>query len=177
MTLKYLQDWGAIVSILLDLGIPSGRGEGRRIAPRVVIESEEVATSIGAAAVHVCGHLVSVVLDISCRVAHRNGTVATGADVGLDVTSDRLNEWGSEDSLVVVDDLVSAIKKECVVISGECIDGRENGLEVDFVVRAVDGRVVCSVEGVEWSVDVDGKVDSGVGQQFHAGIVLCRVVN
>ena len=60
-----LQDGDTIAGEVLDLLFPAGNLEGRRITPRVVVESEEVAALIISTTVHVLGHLETVRVDIS----------------------------------------------------------------------------------------------------------------
>jgi hypothetical protein len=77
-TLKYggfccdLQDRDTVVLELLDLLVPAGGGERRRVAPGVVVECEEIAADGVVSAVHVSSHLVAVRLDISSRVSDGN---------------------------------------------------------------------------------------------------------
>lgn len=169
------QDRLAVVGEKSDLLVPAGGGVGRRVAPRVIVESEEVRDDLSA--VHVRSHLVSVLLDIGGRVSDGNGTKLAGRNVVLDVTSDSLDIRSSESGVIRVDNLVSGVEKEGVVVCGESVNSGEDRLEVDVVVRHGDGGVVQTIEGVVRGVDIDGEVDAGVSERLHAGIVVLGVVD
>ena len=172
-----LQERNGVRRELLNLLIPARECKRRRGAPRVVIEGEKVAPNIIAAAVHVLRHLEPVVLNIRGRVANGDGTVASGVDVRLHVTGDGLDVRGSKRRGIVVDDLVSREEQQRVVVLGEGVDGGEDELEIDVVVREGDASVVGPVERVCRSVDVEGEIYAGVGERLHAVIVVGGVVD
>ena len=130
-----LQERDAVAAVLLDLLVPASLGEGGRVTPGVVVESVEVAALVVGAAVHVLGHLEAVALDISSRVSNGNLAVAARANVLSQVAGDGLDVRGSRGGLVIVDDLVAREEKKGVVIVGESVNGGEQALEVDLVVR------------------------------------------
>lgn len=154
--------------------IPSRNGVRRRVAPRVVVEAEEITANGVGAAVHVCGHFVAVGFDVSGRVADRDLAEAASVHVGLDVTSDGLDVWSTIGSGIVVDDLVGREEEQSVVVLGEHLDRGEDALQVDLVVG--DLRI-SAVDRVLGGVDVEGEVDAGVGKSVHALVMVGRVVN
>jgi hypothetical protein len=129
-----LQERNAVVAVLLDLLVPAGLLEGRRVTPRVVVESVEVAALVVGAAVHVLGHLEAVALDIGGGVTDGDLAVATAADVLPQVTSDGLDVGRAVAGLVIVNDLVTGEEEEGVVVVCEGVNGGEQALEVDLVV-------------------------------------------
>lgn len=169
-----LQNGNAVVAELGNLLVPARCAVGRRVAPRVVVEGEEVAVGGRRTAVHVGSGLEAVGLDISGRVSDGNLTELARVHVGLDVTGNSLDVRGGVGGVVVVDDLVSREEQQGVVVLGEHLDGREDALEVDLVVRLL-GR--SAVEGVLGGVQVERKVNAGVGQEAHAGVVVRGVVD
>lgn len=169
-----LQERDAVAAVLLDLLVPASLGEGGRVTPGVVVESVEVAALVVGAAVHVLGHLEAVAFDICCRVAHRDLPVASGADVLSQVAGDGLDVRGSRGGLVIVDDLVAREEEKGVVVVGESVNGGEQALEVDLVVRRAG---VGAVERVLRGVDVQGEVDAGVCEGGHALVVVGSVVH
>ena len=129
-----LQEGNAVVAVLLDLLVPAGLLEGRRVTPRVVVESVEVAALVVGTAVHVLGHLETVALDIGGGVTDGDLAVAAAADVLPQVTGDGLDVGRAVAGLVIVNDLVAGEEEQGVVVVGEGIDGGEQALEVDLVV-------------------------------------------
>ncbi|KAL2288563.1 hypothetical protein FJTKL_03925 [Diaporthe vaccinii] len=145
----------AVAGVLLDLGLPAGLDEVRGVAPRVVVEGEEVGTGAVVSAVEVLELLDDVLGDIGGRVAGGDGAVAAGVDVVLDVTGDGADVGGGAGRLLVVDDLVTAEEEQGVGVVGEGVDSREHGLQVLLV----------------------GEVDARVGEEFHSLVVVLRVVD
>jgi hypothetical protein len=133
--------------------VPTGLGEGGRVAPGVIIKGKEVATDSIITAVHVRSHLVAVRLDISSRVSNRNLSESTSVNVGLDITSHSLDVRRTVGGGIVVDDLVGGKEKQSVVILGELLNGGEDALQVLVVVRRL--RLIAP-DGVERRVDVEG---------------------
>ena len=89
-----------------------------------------------------------------------------------------LDVRGSKRRGIVVDDLgVSREEQQRVVVLGEGVDGGEDELEIDVIVREGDASVVGPVERVCRSIDVEGEIYAGVGERVHAGIVVGRVVD
>jgi hypothetical protein len=162
---------------LLHLLAPTRGREGGRIAPGVVVESEEVTADIGATAVHILGHLETVRIDISGRVSDRNASVRAGFDVLLHVTRDGLYVGSGEGSIRAVENLVGRVVQEGVVVLGKSVNSGKDALKIDIVVRPENGRRVLAVERVVGSVDVEGEVDAGIGEGLHAGVVGGRVVD
>jgi hypothetical protein len=169
-----LQNGDAVVGKLLDLLVPTRGGVVRRVAPRVVVETEEVAAGGIVTAVHVVGHLVAVALDVSSRVTDGDLAKTAGVHVRLDVTGDSLDVRSAVGGLVVVDDLVGGEEQQCVVVLCEHLDGSEDALEVDLVVRLLG---LGAVDGVLGGVEVEGEVDTGIGEETHAGVVVGAVVD
>ena len=95
----------AVAAVLLHLLVPAGDGEGAWVAPRVIVERKEVAALVFRSAVHVCCHVVTVILDISGRVANWDLTIAHAGDVGLHITCCRFHIWSCVSGIVGVDDL------------------------------------------------------------------------
>lgn len=112
------------------------------IAPRVVVEGEEVTALIIGTAVHVSGHVVSVAVDIGSRVSDRDGSVAPAVTVLLEIASDGLDVWGTDGSSVIVDDLVTAVEEQSVGVRSEGINCSEDALKVDSVVRSCRASTV-----------------------------------
>ena len=129
-----LQERNAVVAVLLDLLVPAGLGEGRRVTPRVVVESVEVTALVVGTAVHVLGHLEAVALDIGGGVTNGDLAVATAANVLPQVTGDGLDVGCAVAGLVIVNDLVTGEEEKGVVVVGEGVNGGEQALEVDLVV-------------------------------------------
>lgn len=164
----------AVVAVLLNLLAPArGRVRGR-VAPGVVVESEEVASLIVGAAVHVSGHLIAVGVNISSGVTNRDTAVAAVADILSDITSDSLDVRSTHRCLLVVDYFVGRVEKKKVLVVRKGIDSGEHTLQVDIIVRGVGVR---AVDGVVRRVDVQCQVDARVSQSFHALIVVLGVVN
>lgn len=174
MSRIYSQEGNAVFAVLLDLLVPAGLLEGRRVTPGVVVESVEVTALVVGTAVHVLGHFEAVALDISGGVTDGDLAVAAGANVLPQVTSDGLDVRGTVGGLVVVDDLVTGEEEESVVVVGESVNGGEQALKVVLVV----GRAgVATVERVLGGVHVEGEVDAGVGEGRHALVVVGGVVD
>ena len=129
-----LQERNAVVAVLLNLLVPARLGEGRRVTPRVVVESIEVTALVVGTAVHVLGHLEAVALDIGGGVTNGNLAVATAANVLPQVTSDGLDVGRAVAGLVIVNDFVTGEEEKSVIVVGESVDGGEQALEVDLVV-------------------------------------------
>jgi hypothetical protein len=155
-----LQDRDAVVVELLHLLVPTGCGERRRVAPRIVVESEEVAADGIGSAVHVRSHFIAVRLDISGRVTDRDLAESTSINVGLDIASDSLDVGSAVCGGIIVDNLIGGEEEERVVVLGELLDRRENALKVDLVIRWLR---VGSVNRVLGSIDVESKVDASSG--------------
>ena len=169
-----LQDGETVSSEVLHLLVPAGSGEGRWVAPRVVVEGEEITALIIGTTVHVLGHLLAVRVDISSRVSDRNGTVSTASDVLSHITSDGLDigrSWGGK---IIVDNLVTREEGQGVGVVRKRINRGEDVLEVNRVVGWVG---IGSVQGVEGSVDIEDQVDTCSCQLGHAVIVVGCVVN
>ncbi len=171
---KDLQDRNAVVVEFLNLLIPTRDGEGRGITPGIVVESEEVAANGVRAAIHVVGHLIAVRFDISGGVTDGDAAKTASIDVRLDVTGDSLDVGSGGGGSIIVDDLVGGEKEQCVVVLGKHLDGGEDALEVDLVVRCLRGG---SVDAVLGGVDIKSEVDASSRKGVHAGIVVGRVVN
>lgn len=163
-----------IASEVLDLLIPARSGEGGRITPRVIIESEEVGPLVRSTAIHVFGHLKSVLLDVCCRVADWDSSVTTVADVLTHIAGNSLDVGSALRAARVVDDFVAREECQCVVIISKSINGSKDVLQVDVIVRGIG---ICSIEGVERCVDVEDEVDASICQSTHARIVVGSVVD
>jgi hypothetical protein len=140
--------------------VPTGLGEGGRIAPGVVVEGEEVAADGVISAVHVRSHLVAVRLDISSRVSDGNLAQSTGVNVGLDIASHSLDVRRTVGGRIIVDDLVRREEEQGVVIFGKLLHSGEDALQVLVVVRRLR---LSTVDRVERGVDVERQVDASVG--------------
>ena len=128
------QKGNSVVSEVLDLLIPAGLGEGRRITPRVVVERKEITALIVGTTVHVFSHLETIGVNISGRVSNGNLTISSAANVLSHITGDSLDVWCRSGGGIIVNNLVSREESQCVGIVRECVDGREDVLEVDGVV-------------------------------------------
>jgi hypothetical protein len=118
--------------------------ERRRITPRVVVESKEIATLISGSTVHVFSHLEAVGVDIGSGVSNRDLTVSPASNVLSHITSNGLDVWCTISGSVIVDNLVSREESQCIGVVGKCIDSSKDVLEVDSVV------------GWRWGVTVEG---------------------
>lgn len=150
-----LQNGDTITGKVLDLLIPAGNLEGRRITPRVVVEGEEVAALVTGTAVHVFGHLETVGVNISGGVSDGNLAVSTASNVLSHITSDGLDIGCSRGSSIIIDNLVTGEESQCVRVVCERINGGKDVLQVDGV---VGWRWGGSVERVERCVDIQHQV-------------------
>jgi len=173
-TILRQEERNAVVAVELNLGGPSGSLECVWVTPGVVVESEKVGTLVISTAVHVRGHFISVFRNVGSGVANWNGTHTTAGTVLLHVTSDSLDVWSAVGSGVIVDDLVSREEEKGIRVAGKCVHGGEDALEVYGVVGW--GRS-STVNGIVWSVDIEGQVDTGICEGGHARIVVGSVVN
>jgi hypothetical protein len=140
------EDGLAVALVGLDLLVPAGDRERGRVAPRVVVEGEEVGALVVGAAVEVKGLGLDVLGDISGRVSDRNLASLAVGDVLLHVTGDSLDVRSRVGVGLVVDDLVTGEEDEQVAVVGKSIDGGKDVLEIDVVVRTVEGLSVLAVE-------------------------------
>jgi hypothetical protein len=154
--------------------VPAGGGEGRRITPGVVVESEEVGPLVIGSAVHVFCHLETVGVNISGGVTYGDLTVSTASNVLFHVTSDSLYVRCGSSGGVIVDNLVTREESQCVGVVGKSVNGCEDVLQVDGIVGWLWGA---TVEGVLWGVDVEHEVDSGLSKEVHASVMVLAVVD
>jgi hypothetical protein len=132
--------------------LPVGGGERRLTAPRVVVDSKEVTTSIRVVStVEVGGHLVTVLLNVGSTVTNRDGPEVARLDVLPHISGHGLDIGGRGSRADVVDDLVGREKGQGVVIFGEDIDGSKDVLEVR---RGVGGSRLGTVNGNGGRVDI-----------------------
>lgn len=131
---QHLQNRNSVSSKVLDLLVPSRNLKGRRVAPRVVVEGEEITTFVRWATVHVLGHLEAVGVNISSRISDRDLTITTAANVLPHITRNGLDVWGGVECLSIVDNLVTGEESQCVSVLSKSVDGREDVLEVGSVV-------------------------------------------
>jgi hypothetical protein len=171
------EDRLAVALVGLDLLVPTGDCERGGVAPGVIVEGEEVGALVVGAAVEVQGLGLDVLSDISSRVSDRNLASLAVRDVLLHVTGNGLDVGGRVGVGLVVDDLVTGEEEEQVAVVGESVDGSKDVLEVDVVVRAVEGLSILTVERVLWCVGIESKVDTCIIKQLHALIVVLRVVD
>lgn len=169
-----LQDSNAVVGEVLNLLVPACLLEVG-VAPRVVVESEEIGSHVIGAAVHVKSCLHSVGRDIGSGVADWNLAETTGVHVVLHVTSNSL-DIGSRlvGVLFVVDDLVTGEKGKSVGVFGEHLDGGKDTLKVLGIVR---GTGVATVDGVLGVVDIEDQINTGILKSLHALVVVELVVD
>jgi hypothetical protein len=168
------EEGDAVAGEVLDLLVPAGGGEGRGVAPGVVVEGEEVRALVVAAAVHVLGHLETVGVDIGGGVADGNLAKLVAAQESAHVTGDGLDVGSGLGGGAVVDNLVSGEEGKGVVVLGELLHGGEDVLEVDIVVGGLGVRTVKRVLG---GVDVEDEVDASVSESVHALVVVGGVVD
>lgn len=171
------EDRFAVVAVELDLLVPARLGEGRGIAPGVIIESEEVRALVIRATVEEQSLLLDVLGNIGGGVTDRNGTRGLVANEALHVTGDGLDVSGSAGVVALVDDLISGEEQEKVVVVVERLDRGKDRLKVDVVVRTVKSGIGLTVEGVIRSVGIESEVDTGVFEDLHTLIVVLGVVN
>lgn len=169
-----LQDSNAIVGEVLNLLIPASLLEVR-VAPRVVVEGEEVRSHVIGATVHILSRLHTVRGHIGGRVANRDFAKTTGVHVVLHITSDSL-DIGSRlvSVLFVIDDFVAREEGKRVGVLGKHLDSGENTLKVLGVVR---GTRVAAVDGVLGVVDIENQVDAGILEGLHTLVVVRGVVD
>lgn len=138
-------------------------------------KSEKVTALIIGTAVEVVGSLHAILTNIGSRIANRNLAVVARADVLSHVTSGGLDVRSGFDRLgLVVDNFIPREESECVRVLDKLINGSEDTLEVDIVVRW--GRLV-SVNRVTRVIDVENQVDASIIQGLHTFGVIGRVVN
>jgi len=159
---------------VLDLLIPAGDLERGGVTPGVVVEGEEVTALVVATAVHVLGHLQTVGIDIGSGVTDRDLAQLVAREERTDVTSDSLDVGSSLGGGAIVDHLVTGEEGQGVVVLGERLDGGEDVLKVDVVVRRLG---LGTVEGVLGGVDIQDQVDTGLSQGVHALIMVLGVVD
>jgi hypothetical protein len=141
-----------VVGVVLHLCLPVGGGERRLTAPRVVVDSKEVTTSIRiVSTVEVGGHLETVLLNVGSTVTNRDGPEVARLDVLPHISGHGLDVGGRGSRGDVVDDLVGREKGQGVVIFGEDIDGSKDVLEVR---RGVGGSRLGTVNGNGGRVDI-----------------------
>ena len=170
----YLQDRNAVVAELLDFLIPTSTLEGLGIAPGVIIEGVEVRADRVLTAVHVVGHFIAVRFDIGSAISDGNFAQLASVQVRLNITSDGLNERSAVGCGIIVDDLITGEEEQCVGIGSKLLNGGEDALEVDLVVRNLRRS---TIDRVLWSVDIEGKVDTSISKGVHAGVVIGSVVH
>lgn len=85
-----LQDRDTVVGEVLDLDVPAGSLEVA-VAPRVIVESEEVGSNLLRTAVHVVSSLHAVGGNIGSGVTDGNLAKLAGLDVVSHVTGDGLD--------------------------------------------------------------------------------------
>jgi hypothetical protein len=169
-----LQNWKAVAGEVLDLLIPARLGEGRWVAPRVIVEGEEITTLVIGTAVHVLSHLHAVLGHISSGISNRDLAVSTASQVLSHVTGNSLDVLGSGGRSSIVDDFVGGEECKSVGVAGEGINGSKNILKVYGVVRWC---WVGPVDGVERAIYIEDKVDAGICEGLHANIVVGGVVD
>ena len=167
----------AVVFVRLDLLVPAGSSEGRGVTPGVVVEGEEVGALILGTAVEVESLGLDVLGNVGSRVSNGNLASLAVRDVLLHVTGDGLDVRSSVGVVTLVDDLVTGEEEEQVVVVGKSVDGGKDVLEVDVVVRSVEGLSILTVERVLGGVGVKGNIDTGVVEHLHALVVVLGVVD
>ena len=168
------EDRETIAGEILHLLIPAGEGVGRRIAPRIVIEGEEIRALVVRTTVHVFSHLQSILRNICGRVTNWDCSVASVADVLSHITGDGLDVRSSCRARGIVDDLVAGKEGESIAVTLEGIDRGKDTLEVNIV---VGWARICSVQGIEGGVDVENEVDASICQGVHASVMRRSVVD
>ena len=140
------KDGLAVVLVELDLLVPARLGEGRGVAPGVVVEGEEVRALVVRAAVEEEGLLLDVLGDIGGGITDRDLTGRPVANVALHVTGNSLDVSGCAGVVALVDDLITGEEEEKVAVVVERVDCGEDRLEVDIVVGAVESGVGLTVK-------------------------------
>jgi hypothetical protein len=172
--LVYIQDGNAVVGKVLNLLVPAGSLEVT-VAPRVVVESEEIRSLVVAATVHVHRRLHAVRGNVGSRVSDRDRTQSSRVHVVLHITSDSFDVGsGRIGSRLVVDDLVTRKEGQCVVILGKHLNGSKNALKVHGVVGRPRFR---AVDGVARVVDIKDQIDASIGESAHALVMVLRIVD
>lgn len=64
-----------------------------------------------------------------------------------------------------------------LTVTSECVDGREEVLQVFGVVRLVEGLQALAVQGVLGSAGIESKVDASLVKHTHGFIVITGVVD
>lgn len=171
------EEGNGVVLVGFDFLVPARLGEGGGIAPRVVVEGEEVGAFVVGAAVEVQSLLFDVFGYIGRGVTDGNGTLRARLDVLLHVARDGLDVGRGIGVVLVVDDLVAREEEQEVVVAGEGVDGGEDGLEIDVVVRHVEIGLGGAVERVFGCVCVEGEVDAGLVEHLHGLVVVLGIVD
>lgn len=72
--------------------------------------------------------------------------------------------------------LISREEQQRVRIPGEFVHGCKDALKIDIIVRTL---WICSIERVQWGVDIQCEIDASIREGVHALIVIGvgRVVN
>jgi hypothetical protein len=91
-----------------------------------------------------------------------------------DVTSDSLDIGCSYRGISIVDNLVTREESQGVRVLGELLDGREDILQIDVVVRFCGAG---AVERVLGGVDIKNEVDASISQCIHALLVTLVVID
>ena len=165
----------AIVLVLLHTLVPARDGERRLVTtPRVVVERKEVGADAVRTTVHVGGGLDTVGLNIGSRVTDGDWSLSVLGDVCLHVTRHSLDVRRGVGVVGGVDDFVAGEEGKGVGVVLERVDGREDALKVDVVVRT--SRVI-TVDGVTLGVDIEDDIDTSVGESAHTRIVVGSVVD
>ena len=96
--------------------IPTRLGEGGRVAPGIVVVSEEVrASHLIVTAGEVDSGSINIVFDIGSGVSDRNLTVGLCVEVTLDVTGDGLDVGRSVGVVRIVDNFITREEEKEVV--------------------------------------------------------------
>lgn len=156
------------------LGGPPRPLKGIWWTPGVVVEGEEVASLGRSTTLHVKSRLIAILCHVCGRITNRDRTIFPACDVLLHVAGDGFDVWSAIASGDVVDDLVAREEEKSVVVLGERVNSGENILQIYIVVGRAGTH---AVERVAVRIDVQSKVDAGIGQSSHASVVVGGIVN
>lgn len=147
------------------------RVSGNVVFVQATYKCEEITPLIITTAVEVVSCLHPVIANVGSRVANRNLSIASGADVLTHVTSSRLDKRRGLHCLgLIVDNFVTGEEGEGVGVFGKFVNGSEYALQINVIV----GRLgVVPVDRVFGVVHVKDQIDSSIVELLHTrGVVL-----
>lgn len=161
------EDGDGVVGEEIDDLAVSGLLEGAVAAPLIDVVAPEVNSLLLVTAVEVVGHQVTDAAIVVGGIADTHPAVGGGVDVGLHVADGGLDEGRGIGVGGVVGDLVATEEADDVLVVLHGVDHVGVALVQIEVPR---GRG--AVDGLRGGRQVGDDIDTGVGQQVHAGVVV-----